>query len=256
MRNLRFWLNLIIVIVFLFVMYPLQMSIVSLFLVLLYFVCRRLARVNDEQILKNNKRMRREEALRLARIYLAPYTNIWGNLKLSNKFCSLKLCADGTTILGNELGEPYRQFKIIATKVHDWQDLWDMFCKSFHYNTTYDGLVKNCALFRTTIRETVKETTVSIDPSVKQAEVKPEDKVDVNNASEVELTSLPGISIVMSKKLIKKREEIGGFKSVDDVFLFLHLREHMQEQLKDRIYVNPMKGYTRIERSAERNIDL
>ena len=140
------------------------MSIVSVFLLLLYFVCRRLARVNDEQILKNNRRMRREEALRLARIYLAPYTDIWGNLKLSNKFCSLKLCADGTTIFGNELGEPYRQFKIIATKVHDWQDLWDMFCKSFHHNTTYDGLVKNCALFRTTIRETMKETSVSVDP--------------------------------------------------------------------------------------------
>ena len=195
------------------------MSIVSVFLLLLYFVCRRLARVNDEQILKNNRRMRREEALRLARIYLAPYTDIWGNLKLSNKFCSLKLCADGTTIFGNELGEPYRQFKIIATKVHDCQ--------------TYG-------------------TSGPVDPSVKQPEVKPEDKVDVNNASEVELTALPGISIVMSKKLIKKREEIGGFKSADDVFLFLHLRDHMQEQLKVKIGAS----YNRIERSAERNIDL
>lgn len=251
MSRSRFWLNLIAVIITLFVMYPIPMIIVSVFLVLLYFVCRRIARANDEQIIEYNKTARREEALRLARIYLAPYTSIWGSLKLSNKFCSLKLCADGKTILGIELVESHRQFKIIATKVHDWQELWDMFCKSFHYNMTYNELVKKCALFQTTISETVKETPTMINQSVKNAEK----KVDINNASEVELTGLPGISIVMSKKLIKKREEIGGFKSIDDVFLFLHLRDHMQKQLKDKICVNPMRGYTR-ERFAERNIDL
>lgn len=220
----------------------------TVFLLLLYLIVRR---ANAAQTIKDGKVMRRKEALRIAKIYLAPYTDIWRNLKLSNKFCSLKLCSDGQTILGKELVKPYRQFKIIATKVHDWQDLWDMFCKSFHHNTTYDGLVKNCSLYRVTIKETFPEQAkIPIEKPVNVT------KVDVNNASEVELTALPGISIVMSKKLIKKREEIGGFKSADDVFLFLHLRDHMQEQLRDKICVNPMQGYTRIERSAERELDL
>ena len=84
----------------------------------------------------------------------------------------------------------------------------------------------------------------------------PKEKLDVNNASEVELTALPGISIVMAKKLIKRREEIGGFKSVDDVCLFLHLKPHMQNQLKLLICVNKMKGKLSMQRFTERNIDL
>ena len=81
-------------------------------------------------------------------------------------------------------------------------------------------------------------------------------KIDINNCSEVELTALPGISIVMSKKIIKKREEIGGFKNTNDFFLFLKLKPHMQKQLENLICVNKMKGLIKIEKNKERSVDL
>ena len=90
----------------------------------------------------------------------------------------------------------------------------------------------------------------------KKIPLKPIEKLDVNNCSEIELTALPGINIVMAKKLIKKREEIGGFKKIDDVFLFLHLKEHMIDQLRILICVNKMKGSLNLKRFSERQVDL
>ena len=80
--------------------------------------------------------------------------------------------------------------------------------------------------------------------------------LDVNNASEVELTALPGISIVMAKKLIKRREEIDGFKSVNDVCLFLKLKPHMQNQLEQLICVKKMNGKIGVKRFNERSVDI
>ncbi len=45
---------------------------------------------------------RRKEALLRAKVFLLPYKDIWRNLTLSNKYCSLKLQLDGTTIIGTE----------------------------------------------------------------------------------------------------------------------------------------------------------
>ena len=92
-------------------------------------------------------------------------------------------------------------------------------------------------------------------PSSAKQETRKE-KLDVNNASEVEITSLPGISIVLAKKIIKRREEIGGFKDVNDFLDFTQLKPHMRMQLRDLICVNKMKGAGKIKRNNERSVDL
>ena len=92
--------------------------------------------------------------------------------------------------------------------------------------------------------------------SKRRNKLKSKEKIDINNASEVEITSLPGISIVIAKKLIKKREEIGGFKNTHEVFVYLKLKPHMENQLKDLICVNKMKGSVKIEKYQERHVDL
>ena len=70
------------------------------------------------------------------------------------------------------------------------------------------------------------------------------------------MTALPGISIVYSKKAIKKREEINGFKNIDDFFDFLKIKPRMREQLRDKICVKEMKGNTQVYKSVERTVDL
>ena len=205
---------------------------------------------------------RRLQALKAAKMYLSPYQNIWRNLKLSNKHCSLELTRDQIIIAKekDDISGVNREFIIVDTEVYSFDELWNMFCQSFSSFKTYNGLVHDAKLFKARISEILPKITVDKTYSQAQEEkkipLKPIEKLDVNNCSEIELTALPGINIVMAKKLIKKREEIGGFKKIDDVFLFLHLKEHMINQLRILICVNKMKGSLNLKRFSERQVDL
>ncbi|MBR6127832.1 helix-hairpin-helix domain-containing protein [bacterium] len=202
----------------------------------------------------------RQTALSNVRLYLAPYKNVWRDLRVSNKFCTLRLGSDGRTITGTEKNgtSHYRKFKIVESKIHTMAELWDMFCLNYDHSTSYDGLIELCNLFRAVyIEDYVGIRPIGSKPVIAQKEeVNTNEKLDINNASEVEITALPGISIVLSKKLIKRREEIGGFKSVEDVFLFLKLKPHMEEQLRKLICVKKMKGSIQMQRTNERSVDI
>lgn len=246
-------------------MFPWQTIIVSIILVIAYILLRGGLGSMSEQI---SKRRQREAALRSASIYLSPYTNIWNNLKLSNKYCSMRLSGFGSSIVARDKKNIGRTFRVINSSVHTYDDLWNMFCLSFSHNTTFDELVQLAERYAADIelkdvqKSVVNSQELSTQRQVRDSNdnlsVKTEKKelLDVNNASEVELTALPGVSIVMAKKLIKKREEIGGFKSVNDVCLFLHLKPHMQKQLEQLICVKKMKGSVNLQRYNERRIDL
>ena len=258
----------LIFIVYFFMWQPLLAIVVSALLIGGYVL---ITKVREKSIIDNGKKMRREAALYAAKIYLAPYQDIWKNLRLSNKYCSIRLGTDGHSISVKEKVKDfnsYRTFRIIESRVHDYDDLWNMFCLNFDSNKTYDGLLDDCRLYDvvvvensiTNIQKSINKKEVENPKAeandIKLIQVENKPRLDINNSSEVELTELPGISIVMAKKIIKKREEIGGFKNKEDFFLFLKLKPHMQNQLKDIICVNKMKGSIKIEKTTERHIDL
>ncbi len=260
--------SLLIIIVYVFMWQPLWAIAVSALLIGGYAL---ITKVREKSIIDNGKRIRREAALYTAKIYLAPYQDIWKNLRLSNKHCSIRLGTDGHSISVKEKSKnsnSYRTFRIIESRVHDYDDLWNMFCLNFDSNKTYDGLLADCRLYEVTVVENSVTSTQKFSNKVeveklqveanneKLIHVENKPRLDVNNCSEIELTELPGISIVMAKKIIKKREEIGGFKNKEDFFLFLKLKPHMQTQLRDMICVNKMKGSRKIEKTTERHIDL
>lgn len=210
----------------------------------------------------------RKVALEAAKLYLAPYDDIWTNLRLANTYCTLYLGRDGRTITAKERKSiyntecQYRSFRITKSNVHSYEYLWDMFCLNFDVRTSYEELLEMAKRFDTEIYE-LSQNVVSKDINqytnsenkVKNfVEVK--EKVDINNASEIELTSLPGISIVLAKKIIKKREANGGFNTVDDLFLFLNMKPHMEKQLRDLICVKKMKGSVYLNKYNERSVDI
>ena len=270
-RNIYISIIAIVIIMLLAIGEPLFFSLGSFVMIVLFLLIRRgfipfLDSLNYDEA----RTRRRQEALREARMYLAPYDDIWRNLRLSNKYCYLLLEQDGTTIVAKEKGAPYRKFRIVSSSVHDYIDLWDMFCKKFSHNTSYSGLlemskrfkatayeysikqVSNTTTFANNINSVNRENVIALGTTKAKTE-----KLDVNNCSEIELTALPGISIVMAKKAIKKREEIGGFKTIDDFFLFMRLRPHMEQQLRELVSVKKMKGARKkMERNSERSVDL
>lgn len=227
----------------------------SLFIVIAWvLISKNLIPFFDNLNLDADEANRRNEALRIAKIYLSPYKSIWKNLKLSNKHCYLKLESDGVTIIGKEKVYPYRKFKVLTSHVHNYSDLWNMFCINFNHCKTYDDLIDDCRLYKLSVYEDVIKPQTQVTNSVKRELV---NLLDINNCSEIELTALPGISIVMAKKAIKKREEISGFKTIEDFFLFMKLKSHIEKQLRDKICVKKMKSIPqKVERSIERSLDL
>ena len=196
------------------------------------------------------KALNRAKALIQARLYLAPYDDIWKNLKLTNKYVSARLGSNGRTITVSESAsrpnDEYRIMTFNATNNHGKPDIWNYLCINFNNYATYQSILDLCKELKVPYSEQI----------INKNNIQVKEKIDINNASEVEITSLPGISIVLSKKIIKKREEIGGFKSTQDFFAFIKLKPHMESQLKDKICVNKMRGSLKIERSIERQIDL
>ena len=86
----------------------------------------------DNQQIYQNKLYLRKEALKKAKIFLSPYHDIWSNLRLSNKYCYLKLGAVPDDIVGGEKLGLKRKFRVIASEVYTFEDLWNMFCKYFN----------------------------------------------------------------------------------------------------------------------------
>ncbi len=220
------------------------------------FAYRQLQKKQKDQ----GAQRRRKEALLRARVFLLPYKDIWKNLTLSNKYCSLKLKLDGKTIVGTEKKTdpylPYRTFRITASQVFDNNELWNLFCVNFSHNKSYEGLLEDCNRFQVSLYEDIitPQLPKPVQPTVVNGETVAQ--IDINNCSEAELTALPGISIVIAKKIIKKREEIGGFKNVADFLLFVKLKPNVSKQLEPKVCVNKMKGSLKIQRNSERTLDL
>ncbi len=256
-----------------FMMFPIQTAVLSVVIIIAYFYLRN-ANFISGKVMNESQSDRRRYALNTARIYLAPHKSIWKDLRLSNRLCILLLGSDGQSISAVESVKPFRSLRVLKSKIHSNNDLWNMLCIDFSHTTSFDELVQKFNRFNVDISIKDSHYTVvqkaqspnNIQPrQVQVVDINNEvvnnikentEKLDINNASEVEITSLPGISIVMAKKLVKKRDEIKGFKSVDDVCIFLHLRPHIEKQIRDLICVNKMQGTAKPQRNRERSIDL
>ncbi len=251
---------LVLAILYGFRMFPLQMTVISVVGIVSYILFITFMK---KDTMDNGRRMRRTDALETAKVFLNNYQDIWKNLRLSNDNCYLILGADGVSIRGVEKKPEanfYRSFKVIKTNIHSMEDVWNMFCKNFSYNKTYDGLIEECKLYGLVVEEKLIENPMnakgdkgSTKIGVKQDDVK---KVDINNASQDELTDLPGISVIMAKKAIKRRSEIGGFKTVDEFLSYLNVQPAMADKLKPRLFLSEIKGVKKIEHYNERNVDL
>lgn len=248
----RLIITFVVAVVYCFMLWPLPTLIVAAVIVIGYFLFTQGTMQNS---IERGRERRRKEALSRAQVYLGYYSDIWRNLRLSNPYCYLNLAADGLTITGFEKvsdGSSYRTFTVLESKVSDLEEVWNMFCKAFRYNTSYDGLKESCWRFNLVIEEKI----LGLPEKTQEAVIKPAVRIDINNATVEELTDLPGISAIMAKKAVKRREDIGGFKSIKEFFDYLKIKPHMQENLLSLLTVSEMQGYKKVDKSQERSIDL
>lgn len=62
-------------------------------------------------------------------------------------------------------------------------------------------------------------------------------KININTATEEEWKSLPGIGEVLSKRIIKFRTSVGGFKSVEDIKKTYGLKDSVFEKIKPMLFL-------------------
>lgn len=66
--------------------------------------------------------------------------------------------------------------------------------------------------------------------------VKPEGSIDINTATEEELTSLPGIGPAKAKAILAYREQRGRFKKPEDLLEVKGIGPKMLAKMKDKLY--------------------
>lgn len=235
------------------------------------------------------RRNRRIKALKTAQNYLKPYTKIFGNLTLSNKFCTLTVYhKDKKVMCMSTVYDNYGKKMLLVAKNFsplDCEEYFDMMCDIFSYNTKYSDIqssLRAYAVFSESVYsskttadsepfqgEVVNTSFLNKEVSANKLKSKSEAKAenaelyevldeltDINNCSEAELTSLPGISIIVAKKIINFRENERPFKSVEDFLSTMKIKPHFAKQLRKLVCVKKVNMKKFKKAKAERIIDL
>ena len=140
-----------------------------------------------------------------------------------------------------------------------FEETFDNICALFNERSTYDG-VKNIFQTEFTVNEIDNEGENKIENvNIPQ---KNANLLNINSASEKELTDLPGISIIHAKNIIKYRTKNCGFKSLEEFYSALKINSHFQKQLRYYLFVgtyvpqNTIKTSNKTEKSLQEYSDL
>ncbi|MBE7712274.1 MAG: helix-hairpin-helix domain-containing protein [Cyanobacteria bacterium SIG26] len=93
------------------------------------------------------------------------------------------------------------------------------------------------------VKETVdniqSKSEVLVDMSAVMAKMSnnPDNKIDINNATESEISLLPSVNIIIAKKIIEYRNKNRSFKSEEEFIEVLGAKPHFVTKIKSMIYL-------------------
>ena len=103
-------------------------------------------------------------------------------------------------------------------------------------------------------KNSLEETDKSKKTGVESNDIK---QIDINSASEEELSALQGLTIVDAKKAISYREEHGGFNNADEFFTCINAKPHIIVNIQNSIIVGDYKTVKVEEKTTgKRKLDL
>ena len=217
--------------------------------------------------------MRRRNALKDSAQFLTKQGNV---LNLKNKqvvlafdtkkevmtLIDLKNLSRSTTVYWNEQTE-----SILRATDNKFARTFDEICFSFDERANYPGILtvlkERFAVIHVVDSQTDEllykqqnEIIASKEEVEKQKQkVESIKKININVATEEEITALPGINVVTAKKIIKYRDEKDGFKTLDEFFTEMKIKKHFQEQLALCVEVIPVEKKKK-PKNTERIIDF
>lgn len=134
-----------------------------------------------------------------------------------------------------------------------FEETFDDICYAFDENTTYDKVAAEMQYyFKTKEIETRKGTKVESFTTPYLSD----ESLDINTATEDEIRALPGINVILAKKIIEYRDLHCGFESVEEFYKEMNIKPHFQKQLNNLICMKEYKIKSYNEQQNERIIDL
>lgn len=110
-----------------------------------------------------------------------------------------------------------------------FEEMFDNICALFNERSNYDGI---SAIFLSQFIIHEMDENGIIDRAIKRYRK----LVNINSATEEEITAVPGLSIVHAKNIVKIRTRINGFKSYEQFCRKIKINSHYQEQLRYYIF--------------------
>ena len=212
-------------------------------------------------------RMRRRDALRKAKSFVSPYRSIFGKLVVSNKYCKVIFTEEKEYYKFFCMSKEFNSkkelpfFEAHSMGKNIWiEEFFNSLCFNFSYNTKLENLRNVFQGEQFMVDDTnydISKPEQAGTSSQKQGENpigEMLEMININSATEAELTALPGINIIMAKKIIKQRDYKGDFKSVNDFMSFVKLKPHFEQKLRQMITVKPIEK--NIVEKGERILDI
>ena len=222
-----------------------------LFLLIIAFSYAR-----DELSFYFNLRQTRRRALDKAAQFLTPKNQLFGNLTLENEFCSLSIKQLQNQIIGmSKVFDSMGQKKVFVAKctverIWNADSMFNVIANSFNADIKYEeirrrvieySVMEERVYVKDESRRAVEEKNnkIAFNPrtqNFKKVETIEEkllgSLIDINTATEEELEKLPGIGSVIAKKIVLFRINVRLFKSVDDFFDSLNIKESVAQKIR------------------------
>ena len=130
-----------------------------------------------------------------------------------------------------------------------FEQTFDDICFSFTKDANYNGILD-------VLRSNFKVQEANIDQSttqnIRQEQPKTPDNytlIDINSASVDKIAKLPGINIILAKRIVKYRDKKGGIESKEELFKEFKIKEHFQKDLENKI------TFSKLQETIENKID-
>lgn len=117
-----------------------------------------------------------------------------------------------------------------------FEEMFDNICALFNERSTYDGIntILKGQFFVNEIDNEGENDVENVNIPSKTVEL-----ININSATEKELTDLPGLSIIHAKNIIRYRTEHNGFKTLEEFYDAIKINSHFQNQLKYHLFIGP-----------------
>ena len=118
-----------------------------------------------------------------------------------------------------------------------FEQTFDNICFSFSDKANFNGILQ---VLKDNFDEVQETGTPKPRVEVQNVEEEPvkfnmNSRIDINTASAEKIAELPGINIVLAKRIVKYRDLKGGIKNEKELFNEFNIKEHFQKELKGLI---------------------